>query len=118
MSREESWKKLMDAAYEAVNAGTTEAKTRLSESAKAWAACNGYSQVVGGALPVAKSGKRSGHVIPFGRSKGQPIEEVDAKDLTWVAGALRTSIDDETKSRWREANQALLAAIEAELETR
>lgn len=61
---------------------------------------------------------RSGKTIPFGRSKGMAIEEAETKDLSWVAGALRESIDDPKKERWRADNVELLSAIEAELEGR
>ena len=61
---------------------------------------------------------RSGQVIPFGRSKGQAIEECDEKDLQWVAGAMRESIADPAKEKWAPKNRILLDAIEAELATR
>lgn len=54
----------------------------------------------------------------FGRNKGQPISGVETKELEWYAGAMRKSIDDPSKERWRDSNQAMLDAIEAEIERR
>lgn len=79
----------------------------LSDAAKEWAA----------ASKPAKSAS-SGAVIPFGRSKGTAVADAETKDLRWVAGALRSSIDNPEKARFRDSNQALLDAIDAELETR
>lgn len=56
--------------------------------------------------------------LPFGRSKGVKLAEADTRDLRWTAGVLRESIDDEAKAKWRDDNEALLAAIERELQTR
>jgi hypothetical protein len=61
---------------------------------------------------------RSGHVMPFGRGKNLPIEEAETKDLVWMSGVLREGLDDPSKERFRETNQALLTAIEAEISTR
>lgn len=57
-------------------------------------------------------------VIPFGRSKGKPINEASTRDLEWVLGALEKSIDDPAKARWRDSNQATADAIRDELEGR
>ena len=54
-------------------------------------------------------------VIPFGRSKGHPVAGAKLADLQWVAGAVRTSIEDPAKERWADSNRALLAALEAEI---
>lgn len=62
--------------------------------------------------------RRSGKTVPFGRSKGLPIEEATTKDLTWLAEVLRESIDEPAREKYREQNAALLSAIEAELESR
>lgn len=61
---------------------------------------------------------RSGHVVPFGRLKGHPIEEVSDKDLNWLLEAIGQSLADPTKGRWADQNQALWDAIRNELETR
>lgn len=60
----------------------------------------------------------SRHVVPFGRNKGTPLHEADKKDLLYLSKVLPESILDESKARWRAANEELLAAVEAELATR
>lgn len=62
--------------------------------------------------------EKSGVTIPFGRSKGTSLEEASPNDLRWCADALRKSIDDVTKQRFRAENERALAAIEKELESR
>jgi hypothetical protein len=57
-------------------------------------------------------------VVKFGRSKGKTLAECDTADLNWLAGAMRRSIDDPSKSRFIDQNRSDLAAIEHELETR
>lgn len=57
----------------------------------------------------------SGPVFKFGRAKDRPLRGANVADLEWYAGALRRSIDDPTKSRWRESNEAELAQVETEL---
>jgi hypothetical protein len=110
---------------------------RLTETAEAWtkakddrqarnalhAVAVSYSKAFAGgdAKPGAarsSSKTRSGQVVPFGRSKGTPIEEADTKDLQWLLNAVSESVDDPSKERWREKNVALRDAIQAELETR
>lgn len=84
----------------------------LAEAAVAWAVAKGYREP----RPAAASGEAC---LPnFGRNKGQPISGVETKDLEWYAGAMRKSIDDPEKARWRDSNQAMLDAIEAEIERR
>lgn len=123
MTREEAWK-VLDASARLFN-GDKHTGAALSQAAKDWAAANGFVQAVGGAAPVAApvtgtGGKtlRSGQVVPFGRDKGVPIEEADAKSLQWLAGVMRESIADPSKEKWAAKNRALLDAIEVELETR
>jgi hypothetical protein len=62
--------------------------------------------------------KRSGFTSPFGRGKGQPIEELGNSDLDWLTNAVRESVNDPAKDRWRDKNQALLDALEREQATR
>lgn len=57
-------------------------------------------------------------VLRFGRAQGTPISEADDRDLEWYAGALRRSIEDPDKARFRSANEADLRAIEDELARR
>ena len=66
--------------------------------------------------PQMKEGRNE--VLPFGRERGVPLDQAQHGQLTWVRGVLAESIDDPTKSRWREANQRLLEAIDRELATR
>ena len=98
----------------------------LSAAAKAWAANPKAAEgqalsdaaKAGGAAHAPEKPKASGHVIPFGRSKGTPIEEAETQDLEWVSMRLAESISDPEKARWAASNRALLEAIGAELEGR
>jgi hypothetical protein len=120
--RKEAWSELVAASSEAVKQDfSKESGARLSNAAKAWAQANGFVLAVGGAAPGparTSSKSRSGQVVPFGRSKGTPIEEADTKDLQWLLNAVSESVDDPSKERWREKNVALRDAIKAELEMR
>lgn len=124
-ARKDAWQNLVNAAARAVRDDfSREAQDELSQSAKGWAAQNGYRPFVSGdAAPEPIKGTRgntlrSGHVMPFGRSKSKPIEEAGTDDLVWMSGVLREGLDDPSKERFREKNQALLSAIEAEISTR
>lgn len=108
------WRDLSEAAKRWAANPKAEEGQALSDAAKAWGAAHAPSAET---KPKSKH-ERSGELIPFGRSKGQPIEEADTKDLQWVAGAVKVSIEDPAKERWAPKNRALLLAIEAELETR
>jgi len=114
-----AWSALVNASDDHSNSRTKSAAQRLSDAAKAWAdVCRTPS-----AAPKAVKGTngntlRSGQVVPFGRSKGTPIEEADTKDLQWLAGTMRESIADPAKERFAAKNRELLGAIETELETR
>lgn len=68
--------------------------------------------------PSAQTREAHGELIPFGRSKGQPVGQASTSDLQWVAQALRNSIADAGKARWVESNQKLLDVVERELATR
>ena len=57
-------------------------------------------------------------ILPFGRSKGKTLKKGATDDLEWMMDRLKENIVDETKSKWKEGNETLLAAIEAELATR
>lgn len=57
-------------------------------------------------------------VIPFGRTRGTPIGEAETKDLEYIVGALRETLDEPEKARFRAKNEELIAAIERELGTR
>lgn len=58
----------------------------------------------------------SGAVLPpFGRKRGQPIAGCDLENLEWYRGVVQKSVDDPDKARFRERNQEVLSAIEAEI---
>lgn len=64
------------------------------------------------------AGPRSGAVVPFGRSKGQPIEDESDKGLAYLSDAMQRSIDDESKAKWAESNRTLKAHVDAEIARR
>lgn len=51
----------------------------------------------------------------YGKAKGQPIEGASQDDLHFYANGARRSLADPAKSRFHDAERALLTAIEAEL---
>jgi hypothetical protein len=51
-------------------------------------------------------------VAPFGKGiKGKPITDISDKDLEWLTGAVRSSVADPEKSKWKGKNETLLAAL-------
>jgi hypothetical protein len=56
--------------------------------------------------------------IPFGRSKGTPISEAEAKDIGWIIQATEAKLDEEPESRYAGERRALVEACRAELERR
>lgn len=110
-TREDAWRALQATAraYAAAPLPATAEAAALSEAGKQWGRLNPEPR---------DASTSSGLVIPFGRSKGTPIGDATTPDLEWVAGALRRSVDDPTKARWRAQNEELLAAVEHELERR
>lgn len=86
----------------------------------------GFTLVLGGTLslgPGQASTSRGGAPSatggavfpPFGRKKGQPIVGCDLENLEWYRGAIQRSVDDPARANFREKNQAVLDAIEAEI---
>lgn len=82
----------------------------------------GFTLVLGGTLtlgpgqPASSRGGASGAVFPpFGRKRGQPIAGCDLENLEWYHGIIQQSVNDPSKSRFREKNQEVLSAIEAEI---
>jgi hypothetical protein len=87
----------------------------------------GFVLVLGGTLaigasegPARASGASSGGgggvcFPPYGRSKGKPIAGASMQELEYYAGNARKSIADPSKERWRAKEEALLAALEAEI---
>lgn len=54
-------------------------------------------------------------VMPFGRSKGRPIDKATTDDITWVAGKIRDAIANRTAKR---GDDVLLKAMDDEVEKR
>lgn len=85
----------------------------------------GFTLVLGGTLSLgpghavsSRGGapSASGAVFPpFGRKKGQPIAGCDLENLEWYRGAIQRSVDDPQRANFRDKNQAVLDAIEAEI---
>jgi hypothetical protein len=117
-----AWTKLVNASDEHANIRSKGAAQALSDAAKQWAEASGAPAprpAASGAMKGTNGNTlRSGQVVPFGRTKGTPIEEAETKDLQWLAGAMRESIADPSKERFAPKNRELLDAIEHELETR
>lgn len=114
-----AWTDLVDASDAHHIERTKERAQKLSDAAKAWAAASNATAPKSGAVRGTNGNTlRSGQVVPFGRTKGLPIEEAETKDLQWLAGAMRESIADPAKEKWAPKNRELLDAIEHELETR
>jgi hypothetical protein len=57
----------------------------------------------------------SGAVARFGRHKDAPLRDLPTPDLRWYADQLVKSVADPEKARWRQSNEADLAAARAEL---
>lgn len=62
--------------------------------------------------------RTDGVLLPFGRSKGKRVADVETKDLRWYESVVAESVDNPKKERFRAQNVALLDAIRAELEDR
>lgn len=92
----------------------------LADAAVEWATVKGHIGEEKPGRVVGTGGRelRSGVVVPFGKNKGQAIEEADARDLQWLARVIGESIDNPERQRWRADNIARLEAIERELATR
>ena len=66
------------------------------------------------AAPSRPAAGASGCVVPFGTSKGKPIEGESDKSLLWIINYAREAVGNPDKARFAESNQALLAACLAE----
>lgn len=114
-----AWTRLVDAATDFATGRTKEQGQALSNAAKAWATASAETPKASGRVVGTRGNTlRSGEVVPFGNSKGKPIEEESDKSLEWLRNAIATSVDDPSKERWREKNQKLLDAIVAEQDAR
>lgn len=52
---------------------------------------------------------------PFGRMKGKLIRGAPLRDLEWYSEAVRRSVEDPSKARWRDKNEDMLRDLEAEI---
>lgn len=106
-ARKAAWTELAEAARAFAALGEAVPAQRLSDAAKAWAV---WSRP---AAPSRTDGEEP--VLGFGRNKGKRPSEVESKDLEWYAKVLQENVDNPEKARWRDANQALLDAVNAAL---
>jgi len=60
-------------------------------------------------------GRKTGFVVPFGRSKGDDLADVGDGDLAFLQGYYAKALGDPAKSRYRESNQDGLDAVNAEI---
>lgn len=94
---------------------------RLCEAALAYAR-ERWSQSTGARARRPEDGSKDGRPVvrlpPFGRQKGQPINDVESKDLRWYLGVVEESLEDAAKAKWHAKNAELAQAIRAELEGR
>lgn len=112
MDKKTAWLELQAVSKAYALEPTTTRAQALAEAACEWARAKGWRE------PRAESAPGDATLPKFGRNAGQPISGTETEDLEWYAKALRKSIDDPAKSRWIAENQAVLDAIEAELERR
>lgn len=73
----------------------------------------------GNATPSSppRSGGGAPTTLPnFGKSKGAPIAGAALAELEWYAQAMRESIDNPAKATFKAKNQAMLEALEAEID--
>lgn len=61
------------------------------------------------------NGRKTGFVVPFGRSKGADLADVGDGDLAFLQGYYAKALGDPEKSRYRESNQDGLDAVNAEI---
>lgn len=68
-----------------------------------------------GGPPIAGSGPCA---PPFGKCAGQPLRQLEDRDLVFYRSAIERSLGDPTKARYAAANQRMLADIMAEQNAR
>ena len=56
--------------------------------------------------------------VPFGRDKGKPIVDIDDVALKWLAEAVKKSVDDPEKAKFKARNEALLTDLRDEYKRR
>jgi hypothetical protein len=89
---------------------TDHASTRGTSTAPVRAASPG--------MPARPAPRGEVPTIKVGRNAGLPIAEADDASLRWYADLLLRSINDESKQKWRQSNEADLAAVRAEQQRR
>jgi len=57
-------------------------------------------------------------IAPFGKQKGKPLSELNDENLQWLAEAVKKSVEDPTKEKWKAKNQALVEACREEYKRR
>ena len=59
-----------------------------------------------------------GMTVPFGRDKGKPISDIDDAALQWLADAVKKSVEDPEKAKFKKRNEELLTALRDEYKRR
>lgn len=62
--------------------------------------------------------QRSQITAPFGKQKGVPITELTDGNLKWLAEAVKKSVNDPEKAKWKSKNETLLQALRDEYKRR
>lgn len=106
-----AWRELQQASGLAENS-PKEAWTMLSEAAQK------YAKARWAAAAPPPPTRDPAAVVPFGRDKGVLLSEADTKSLNGLRRIIAENVADPAKSQWRDRNEKLLAAIDAELGTR
>lgn len=75
-------------------------------------------EMTGDDKPTSKPQPTHGPVYPFGKDKGKPLGEVPMESLSWAMDTLRQNVEDKAKAKYKEKNQALLKAMEEEVDRR
>lgn len=70
------------------------------------------------APPPQRSGPPSAFQVPFGKSKGKYLHEVDERDLAFLRQYAEDKLNDPSKARYASENQAMLDAVLAEMAAR
>lgn len=69
--------------------------------------------------PSPTANSDSGPRAPgFGRNAGALLSQLEEGDLAWYESALLRSIEDPSKTKWREKNEGDLANVRAEIARR
>jgi hypothetical protein len=114
MNLDEAREQLINAALNLGERGTQDigAVRALCEAATA------YGKERDKATPRNQTRESTSLTLPFGREKNVPLNEAKTGNLKWMRGCLVEMVADPAKEKYREKNQALLEAIDRELESR